>query len=217
MDFPAAPMTPDRFFTDWLPKAFAEHGAPSGAEAVDVTLGVLLTGAEGGEWVVTLQQGTIEVTSGTREGCSATYVQSVGDWQGALWEGAGGLLGRGAAAIFKPGSTLPEGSAAGPLPAATPAALEELAKLDGLVRMRVDGLPGGDWSVGFKLGSGLIPEEATATVSVSADDLALLESGELDPMTAFMSGKFKVEGDMTLLMQMQAIQMQVAAAQTPSA
>jgi putative sterol carrier protein len=40
-----------------------------------------------------------------------------------------------------------------------------------------------------------------------------MDRGELDPMQAFMSGKLRVAGDMTLMMQMQAIQMQVAAAE----
>ena len=41
-----------------------------------------------------------------------------------------------------------------------------------------------------------------------ADDADAMERGELDPMQAFMSGKIQVAGDMTLMMQMQAIGMQ---------
>ena len=48
---------------------------------------------------------------------------------------------------------------------------------------------------------------------MSAADAEALERGELDPMQAFMSGRMRVAGDMTLMMQMQAIQMQVAAQQ----
>jgi putative sterol carrier protein len=46
---------------------------------------------------------------------------------------------------------------------------------------------------------------------VTAEDAAALERGELDPMQAFMSGRIQIAGDMTLLMQMQAIQMQAQA------
>jgi putative sterol carrier protein len=35
-----------------------------------------------------------------------------------------------------------------------------------------------------------------------------MQSGTLDPMQAFMSGKIQVIGDMALMMQMQAIAMQ---------
>jgi putative sterol carrier protein len=34
-------------------------------------------------------------------------------------------------------------------------------------------------------------------------------------MTAFLSGKMRVEGDMTLMLQVQAVQMQAAAASAP--
>jgi len=37
-----------------------------------------------------------------------------------------------------------------------------------------------------------------------------MERGELDPLAAFMVGRIRVEGDMTLVMPMQAIQMQAA-------
>jgi putative sterol carrier protein len=95
----------------------------------------------------------------------------------------------------------------------SPAALAEMQKLNGMIRMEVTGAEGGDWSVAFKIGPGPIPEQATTTITMSAADAEALERGELDPMQAFMSGRMRVAGDMTLMMQMQAIQMQVAAQQ----
>ena len=89
-------------------------------------------------------------------------------------------------------------------------ALGQLALLDGLIRVVVTGGEGGDWSTAFKLGPGEIPDEATTTITISAEDAAALQSGELDPMQAFMSGKVMVAGDMTLMMQMQAVAMQAA-------
>jgi putative sterol carrier protein len=82
--------------------------------------------------------------------------------------------------------------------------------LDGLVRIVVQGGQGGDFAVGFKLGPGAIPAQPSATLSLSAADAAAMERGELDPLAAFMAGRIRVEGDMTLVMQMQAIQMQAA-------
>jgi putative sterol carrier protein len=79
--------------------------------------------------------------------------------------------------------------------------------------MCVTGGEGGDWSVALKLGPGDIPAEPTTTVSIGAEDAAALERGELNPLEAFMGGRIQVAGDLTLLMQMQAIQMQAAAAQ----
>lgn len=40
--------------------------------------------------------------------------------------------------------------------------------------------------------------EPDLTVKIADDDLVKLFRGELNPMTAFMTGKIKVSGDMTL-------------------
>ena len=53
-------------------------------------------------------------------------------------------------------------------------------------------------------------QQLSGLIRITDEAAAAMSSGELDPMTAFMSGKIQVEGDMTLMMQMQAIQMQVA-------
>ncbi|MGB0908712.1 MAG: SCP2 sterol-binding domain-containing protein, partial [Maricaulaceae bacterium] len=41
--------------------------------------------------------------------------------------------------------------------------------------------------------------------SVSKDDFIALASGNLDPMMAFMSGKLKVAGDMSVAMGLQSL------------
>ncbi|GAB3896433.1 SCP2 sterol-binding domain-containing protein [Larkinella knui] len=42
--------------------------------------------------------------------------------------------------------------------------------------------------------------EADCTIKVSLSDLQKLGTGDLNPMTAFMLGKLKVQGDMALAM-----------------
>ena len=210
--FPASPVAPAAFLEEWLPQAFAEAGPMPGAEDVDVKLGIQLEGEGGGEWVVHVERGQVSVASGGRAETAFTYVQSVADWQGALWDGAGGAIGKGASMFFRPDALREAGSGESQLGqlggAPSPKALEQMQALSGLIRMVV----GGDepWSVGFCLGTGPVPDDATTTVKISSEDAAAMDGGELDPMTAFMSGKIQVEGDMTLMMQMQAIQMQVA-------
>jgi putative sterol carrier protein len=46
---------------------------------------------------------------------------------------------------------------------------------------------------------------ADTTIKVSWDDFQSLASGALDGMTAFMTGKLKVEGDMGNAMQLQGV------------
>jgi putative sterol carrier protein len=46
---------------------------------------------------------------------------------------------------------------------------------------------------------------ADTTIKVSWDDWNALATGSLDGMTAFMTGKLKVEGDMSNAMQLQGV------------
>jgi len=48
-------------------------------------------------------------------------------------------------------------------------------------------------------------EDADATVSVGWDDFQKLVAGEMDPTMAFMQGKVKVAGDMSVAMQLQSL------------
>jgi hypothetical protein len=213
-EFPASPLPPKQFLEEWLPRAFAE-AAPPEAKDVDVQLGLMLLGDGGGEWLFQLRDGRLQVEPASRDQAAFTFVQSVADWRGALWEGKGGAIGRQSLSLFKPGAqpaapARPGQMGAGP---PSPAALAEMQKLNGMIRMEVTGAEGGDWAVAFKIGPGPIPEQPTTTISMSAADAEAMERGELDPMQAFMSGRMRVAGDMTLMMQVQAIQMQVAAQQ----
>ncbi|MEL6687964.1 MAG: SCP2 sterol-binding domain-containing protein [Pseudomonadota bacterium] len=48
-------------------------------------------------------------------------------------------------------------------------------------------------------------KEADCTISVDKADFIALAEGNLDPMMAFMSGKLKVAGDMSVAMGLQSI------------
>jgi putative sterol carrier protein len=47
--------------------------------------------------------------------------------------------------------------------------------------------------------------QADTTIKTSWDDWQKMAAGELDGMTAFMTGKLKVEGDMSNAMQLQGV------------
>ncbi len=47
--------------------------------------------------------------------------------------------------------------------------------------------------------------EADCTIKVDKDDFAALATGQMDPMMAFMSGKLKIEGDMSVAMSLQSL------------
>jgi putative sterol carrier protein len=47
--------------------------------------------------------------------------------------------------------------------------------------------------------------DADTTIKISWDDWQSMAAGQLDGMTAFMTGKLKVEGDMSNAMQLQGV------------
>ena len=47
--------------------------------------------------------------------------------------------------------------------------------------------------------------EADTTVTMSLDDFKKMAAGDLDPTTAFMMGKIKVSGDMTVAMKLSQV------------
>ncbi|MFN3312820.1 MAG: SCP2 sterol-binding domain-containing protein [Hyphomonas sp.] len=51
---------------------------------------------------------------------------------------------------------------------------------------------------------------ADATISVTWDDFTKIASGAMDPTMAFMQGKLKVAGDMSVAMQLQSLMKKLA-------
>ena len=48
-------------------------------------------------------------------------------------------------------------------------------------------------------------KEADCTIAITLENLVALMSGELEPTTGFMMGKFKVSGDMSVAMKLQRV------------
>ena len=82
---------------------------------------------------------------------------------------------------------------------------------DAIYQFDLSGDDGGTWSLNLKSGttSGFVINGSSdapgATISLTADDWVSMVNGELDPMQAFMSGKIKIDGDMTLAMSLQNV------------
>lgn len=95
--------------------------------------------------------------------------------------------------------------------------LDEMAKLapqrvpglNAVVGLDLPGEGGGQWTLRFVDGGmtwteGMDPA-ADATLKVSAKDWDALGRGKLNPMTAFMTGRLKVTGNMAVIMRLQAL------------
>jgi hypothetical protein len=198
--FPPAPVAPTELMQEYLPAAFAELGSLEGAADLDLALGLKLEGAGGGEWVVRLCEGRVDVRAVSRDHAAFTVLQSVDDWRGALWEGRGGVAGKALTRFFRPQA--PPADAVERAALDAPKALARVRGLEGRVRLCVTGGPGGDWAVDLMLGPGRIPRDATTTVTIDHDDAEALGQGDLDPMQAFMGGRIGVSGSVSLLVRL---------------
>jgi len=205
-DLPSSPIAAEEFLEDFVPNAFAEFAEGRLLPATDLALGFQLEGEGGGEWVARVREGALDVAREASDEATVTLIQSVDDWRGALWEGRGGIFGRAVNGVLS-GDALPalREAVGDSEPSFEP--LEPIRSLDGLVRVVLAGDSGGDWSLAIKLGPGAIPDQASATVTIQAEDAVAMERGELDPLQAFMAGRIEVLGDMTLVLQIQAVLM----------
>ncbi|HHS97013.1 MAG TPA: SCP2 sterol-binding domain-containing protein [Chloroflexi bacterium] len=86
---------------------------------------------------------------------------------------------------------------------------ERLKGFSGVVLFDLSGEEGGKWTVTFSADGVKVEEGETAspdlTLSMDAQDLLALSNGKLNPVAAFMQGKLKVSGDMSMAMRLQNI------------
>jgi putative sterol carrier protein len=86
---------------------------------------------------------------------------------------------------------------------------EKAGDFDATVQFKLTGEDGGDWFVVIANGEieveKGVAESPTATLHMEAADYAAMVSGELNPMTAFMQQKVKVEGDLNSVMKFQTL------------
>lgn len=84
----------------------------------------------------------------------------------------------------------------------------KMAGVTATYQFSLSGDGGGDCHVVFNDGEAKVNEGAAAnadiTISVDVADFKDLLEGKLDAMGAFMSGKLKIQGDMSLAMKLQS-------------
>jgi len=83
-----------------------------------------------------------------------------------------------------------------------------LAGLNAKFQFDLAGDDGGTWHVNVANGEAEIgpgPTEANVTISMNADDFKAMVAGTLNATQAFMTGKLKIKGDMSLAMRLQSI------------
>ncbi len=193
---------------------------PEGVQGITANYGYIITGSGGGEWTVCVADGKVKVLEGLHNPNVTTTV-SAKDWIDLTLGKLDGMT------AFTSGRLKVEGDL-GLLTKATkffkkytppkPAPEVTVADIFGTMESRVNpegvqgitanygyiitGSGGGEWTVcvadgKVKVLQGLHTPNVTTTVS--AKDWIDLTLGKLDGMTAFTSGRLKVEGDLGLL------------------
>ncbi|MGD9030267.1 MAG: SCP2 sterol-binding domain-containing protein [Anaerolineae bacterium] len=86
---------------------------------------------------------------------------------------------------------------------------DKLKGMDATILFDVSGAQGGRWTITIQDGQAHIEEgstgSATLTVQAASKDLLAMFKGQLNPMAAFMRGRLKVKGDMSMAMQLQKL------------
>ena len=86
---------------------------------------------------------------------------------------------------------------------------EKLAGIDAVVLFDLSGEGGGQWTATIANNQLSVTEGAatasTVTLKMAAADFVAMLNGDLNSVAAFMQGKLKVEGDMSLAMRLQAL------------
>jgi putative sterol carrier protein len=194
-----------------------ERFKPEGVTGVDVVIGYDITGDGGGKWAVTIKDGKIKVekVEGDLPKCSVTLNTDAEGFVG----GALGKIDTGEA--FSSGRLKVAGDITALLNV-LPKAFDKFvpvvrarAIIDSMPeRFRVDkaegvdmkigydltGADGGAWTVVIKDNTCILKDgidsDNTVTLRMAADIFVGLNTGKVDPGTAFSAGQVKIDGDM---------------------
>jgi len=133
---------------------------------------------------VNIANGEMTVAAQPASAPFMTVSQSAADWA----RFTGGMAG-----LFGADSRRPLGRAR----------IERVRAIKGAIRFVLTGLPdGGTWTCTLHFGTGPRPAEAPTTVTLAADVVTKMQSGQLEPQMAFMQGQVKLSGDPGLAMQL---------------
>jgi hypothetical protein len=190
---PPRDITPERFFSDWLPREFAAEFGAGKRSAADITVAIELQGEGGGRWTLDVKGGNLSVRPPGAPGPEpmVSLVQTVADWR--------------ALAVGEDGANVdlapPQAS---PLDVlfVDPQSRQLMSAVKGEVRFEVSGYHGRTWWMQVKFGTQPERSDPDATIAVDAATYAMILARKLAPPEAYFGGHIQLRGDTSLAMQL---------------
>lgn len=193
-------ITPARFFEEWLPSQVenSRELMETFAGGLSFVVSVRVTGERGGEWTVRLADRKPEFASGLDPQAVVTFIVSEENFIQSITGQLDDLRSpaRDTAAIDTSPAAIQQRARQ---------VLAALKEIRGSLRAELDD-PNRALGVTIKFG-GEMKDSPDCTIKIKMDHVRAMASGELDPQAAFMTGKVKIEGDSSLLMQLLAATM----------
>jgi hypothetical protein len=192
-------ITPARFFEQWLP-AQTEKLKPlieAFAAGIDFSASVRVTGDGGGDWTTGLVDGSPSITPGLDPQALVTFIVSEENFVQSVTGQLDDL--RMKAPDPAPDADLsPEA-----IKKQAQEMIEALKGLSGSLRASVDD-PDRPLAVTVKF-AGELKDRPDCEIKVEMEDVKAMARGELDPMSAFMGGRFQIEDESGLLTELLAL------------
>jgi hypothetical protein len=196
-----APMdiTPARFFEQWLPAQIENLKAliEAFAAGIDFSVSVRVTGEGGGDWTAGLVDGSPSITPGLDPQALVTFIVSEANFVQSVTGQLDDLR-------MKPQDPTP-GADLSPeaIKKQAQEMIEALKGLNGSLRASVDD-PDRPLAVTVKF-AGELKDRPDCEIKVEMEDVKAIARGELDPMSAFMGGRFQIEDETGLLTELLAL------------
>jgi len=187
-------ITPEKFFTELLPETFRENRdkLPPGARAVKACITFRLEGEGGGAWSISFDGGEMKCTPGESPDSVVKIIQSTRDWRGSI-TGERGFEFR-----------LPGDTENGTVQFISQETVERLKAKNGSIKFVLANPDKGNWEIVAIFGERLY-SEPDCIITIDEEDVRAMRNGELNPQTAFMSGKISMAGDIRFAMEIGTI------------
>jgi|YelNatPaOPRAMG01_1025707.scaffolds.fasta_scaffold01463_18 putative sterol carrier protein len=178
-----------KYFEEIVPQLFTTELKThpiQGMEGVDFKLQFVVTGDNGGTYSVIVKNGSeLQVKEGSIPDAHVSFELSEKDWRDSITgqEGASAVM----SMFFNPAML-------------NKRKFDALAGTKGVMNLVLARESGEPFKAKLKFNNTEIP---VTTINMKAAEYGAMLKGQINPVTAFMSGKLKITGDMGLAMKLQ--------------